>query len=71
MNATAKTFGALGLALLGLVVYLGTFLLGKFGLTWSYNLFWLGLVLTFVLLAVVAVLAAAPNPNTEAEAKVR
>lgn len=60
MSATAKTLGSLGLALVGLVVYLGIFigtatkLLPVLGFA-----VYLGLALTAVLLVVVLVMTAA------------
>jgi len=50
MSVALKTFGALGIALLGLVIYLSANALGL------YFIFYYGLVMTFVMLSVIVVL---------------
>lgn len=51
MDVALKNFGILGIALLGLVIYLSTYVLG------FYFLFYVGLVGTFAMLILVSILA--------------
>ena len=60
MSATAKTLGSLGLALVGLVVYLGIFIgMSVFKLAIFGYALYLGLALTATMLVVVVVLSVA------------
>lgn len=52
MSVAMKTLGALGVALLGLVVYLSVYVLQ------FYHLFYFGLGMTFVMLGIIVVLTA-------------
>lgn len=61
MSATAKTLGSLGIALVGLVVYLGIFLgMAVFKLPFFGYAIYLGLALTVVLFLVVVTVSVAP-----------
>lgn len=55
MSVTGKTFGMLAIALVGILVYLGTFLVGFHGL------FYLALVLAPTILALLVVMTAGRN----------
>lgn len=56
MSAALKTFGALGIALVGLVVYLSTYLMPMLGLNFFYGIFYYGLVMTFVMIGIIMTL---------------
>ncbi|MBY0430590.1 MAG: hypothetical protein K2Q10_05295 [Rhodospirillales bacterium] len=65
MSAVGKTLGSLVIALVGLVVYLGTFILGATGIsTVMFNIMLpLALGLTAFWLFTIAYLCAAPAPE--------
>ena len=66
MSATAKTLSSLGVALVGLLVYVGVFI----GLDFKISLFGLalyfGLAMTAVMLITVVELATASSPDEHA-----
>lgn len=62
MSATAKTLASLGLALVGLIVYLGIFIgLAAFKIAAFGYALYLGLALTVVLLVVVVTVSVAQD----------
>ncbi len=58
MSVTGKVLGSLILAVVGLVVYLSTYVGGVLGIPVLTLLFWYGLVGTFVMLALVVYISA-------------
>lgn len=59
MSAAAKALGSLGIALIGLVVYLGAFILGAIGIKIAMTvLLYVALALTVLWMTVVLVISA-------------
>jgi len=68
MSATAKTLGSLGIALLGLIIYLGIFIGTAFKLIPAFGFaVYLGLALTAVLFIVILAITSVGVEDMSAE----